>query len=126
MQGQVQPGVVLIGDAFQNACPSTGMGVSKVLTDVDLLYSEYVPQWLATRGMGCEKMATFYSDPRKCSTDTGALEKAQYRRRASTDPSLRWRIHRLRLHLTMQFRRQSAREGLGSFSLENSPLGRAQ
>jgi 2-polyprenyl-6-methoxyphenol hydroxylase-like FAD-dependent oxidoreductase len=108
MQENPQPGVVLVGDAFQNACPSTGMGLSKVLTDVDVLCSEYVPRWLATGGMGSEKVAMFYSDPRKCAVDRSALEKASYRRRAVTDLSLRWRIHRLRLHLGRQFSRSSA------------------
>ena len=108
MQATSQPGVVLIGDAFQNACPSTGMGLSKVLTDVDVLCSEYVPQWLATRGMGSEKVAMFYGDLRKRAVDRSALEKAAYRRRAVTDPSLRWRVHRWRLRLGRQFSRISS------------------
>jgi 2-polyprenyl-6-methoxyphenol hydroxylase-like FAD-dependent oxidoreductase len=103
MQATSQPGVVLIGDAFQNACPSTGMGLSKVLTDVDVLCSEYVPRWLATAGMDREKVAMFYGDARKFAVDRSALEKAAYRRRAVTDPSLRWRVHRLRLRLGRQF-----------------------
>jgi 2-polyprenyl-6-methoxyphenol hydroxylase-like FAD-dependent oxidoreductase len=130
MQRELQPGVVLIGDAFQGPCPSTGMGVSKVLTDVDVLCSECVPEWLATPGMDREKIASFYKHPRKRSTDTCALEKAQYRRRACTGRSLRWRMHRLRLHFAMQFGRQytlqpsrptlaPAYESLGGAALED-------
>jgi 2-polyprenyl-6-methoxyphenol hydroxylase-like FAD-dependent oxidoreductase len=127
MRGEVQPGVVLIGDAFQNACPSTGIGVSKVLTDVDVLCSDYVPRWLATPGMGCEKVAAFYEDPRKRSIDASALEKAEYRRRASTDASLRWRMHRLRLHVAMQFRGPFAPKTVRpAFSFGSGRLRRAQ
>jgi hypothetical protein len=36
MDGVPQPGVVQIGHAFQSVCPSTGMGLDKVLTDVDV------------------------------------------------------------------------------------------
>jgi 2-polyprenyl-6-methoxyphenol hydroxylase-like FAD-dependent oxidoreductase len=123
MQRELQPGVVLIGDAFQGPCPSTGKGVSKVLTDVDVLCSECVPEWLATPGMGRDKIASFYKHPRKRSTDTCALEMAQYRRRACTDRSLRWRIHRVRLHLAMQFGRQYTPEPRRStLSLANEQL----
>lgn len=123
MQRELQPGVVLIGDAFQGPCPSTGTGVSKVLTDVDVLCSGCVPEWLATPGMGRDKVASFYNHPRKRSSDTCALEMAQYRRRACTNRSLRWRIHRLRLHLAMQFGRQYTLEpSRPTLSLVNKQL----
>jgi 2-polyprenyl-6-methoxyphenol hydroxylase-like FAD-dependent oxidoreductase len=93
VDGEPQPGVVPIGDAFQSVCPSTGMGLDKILTDVDVL-SECVPSWMATSGMGVDKLADFYSHPRKVATDSQALYRAIYQRRAATDPSLRWRIHR--------------------------------
>jgi hypothetical protein len=72
------------------------MGLSKVLTDVDVLCSECVPAWLATPGMGAEKIAAFYDHPRKREVDDGSLRSSEYRRRVSTETSLRWRIHRLR------------------------------
>jgi len=50
VNGNPQPGVVLIGDAFQSACPSTGLGLDKILTDVDVL-SMCVSRWLTTAGM---------------------------------------------------------------------------
>ena len=100
-EGEPVPGVVLIGDAAQNVCPSTGMGLSKVFTDVDVLCSKCVPAWFATRGMGSEKTAEFWSDPQKRLVDAKALADARYRRQARTDRSWRWRIHRARLHFSM-------------------------
>ncbi len=99
----VVPGVVMIGDAAQNVCPSTGMGLTKVFTDVYLLCSKYVPMWLETPKMDCDKMATFWGDPEKRAVDAEALRTALYRRRACTERSLRWKIHRARLHFTMRF-----------------------
>ena len=107
-EGVPQPGIVLIGDAFQNVCPATGMGLRKIFTDVDVLCSECVPLWFATPGMGDDKMASFYNHYRKRATDTRAQANAFYQRRASTERSLRWRIHRLvRLYLPKQFGRPS-------------------
>ena len=105
MEGDPQPGVVLIGDAFQNVCPSTAMGLSKILTDVDVLCLECVPVWFATPGMERDKIVSFYNSPRKQATDARAIQSARYRRRASTDRSFRWRIHRIRLRLRMRFAR---------------------
>jgi 2-polyprenyl-6-methoxyphenol hydroxylase-like FAD-dependent oxidoreductase len=91
-----QPGVVLIGDAFQSPCPATGLGLDKVLTDVDIL-SECIPGWLATSGMGADKLADFYKHPRKLAMDSRALQRAQNHRRLVVGSSLRRRIHRLLL-----------------------------
>ena len=102
MHGELQPGIVLIGDAFQMACPSTGMGFTKIFTDVDVL-SECVPEWFATRGIGRCKIAGFYNNPRKRAIDDRALREASYRRRAVTDHSIPYHFHRLRLHLQRQF-----------------------
>jgi 2-polyprenyl-6-methoxyphenol hydroxylase-like FAD-dependent oxidoreductase len=55
MEGYLQPGLVLLADALQNVCPTTGLGVSKVLTDVDVFCHECVPRWLSTPGMGVER-----------------------------------------------------------------------
>jgi 2-polyprenyl-6-methoxyphenol hydroxylase-like FAD-dependent oxidoreductase len=96
-----QPGVVMIGDAFQSACPATGMGLDKVLTDVDVL-SECIPQWLASPGMSASKLADFYEHPRKRDTDSQALQSSQDHRRLVIDRSLRWRVHRKLLGLKWQ------------------------
>lgn len=109
-QGGPTPGVVLIGDAGANACPSTGMGLSKVLTDVDALCSQRIPHWLETPGMGIDKLAGYYNDPRKRAVDAKALHDAEYRRRARTDRSVRWQIHRARLGMEMHFGRPQKKE----------------
>ena len=92
-----QPGIVMIGDALQSACPATGMGLDKVLTDVDVL-SECIPAWLATSGMSADKLSEFYKHPRKLALDSRALKRAQDHRNLSVGRSLRWRIHRSLLH----------------------------
>jgi 2-polyprenyl-6-methoxyphenol hydroxylase-like FAD-dependent oxidoreductase len=102
MDGAPQPGVVLIGDAYQSACPATGLGLYKILTDVDVL-SECIPFWLATPGIGLDKLSRFYNHPRKRSMDLRVIRSAIYQRRAAFDRSLRWRIHRLLLHLKWRF-----------------------
>ncbi|MGA7931277.1 MAG: hypothetical protein WCA20_35440, partial [Candidatus Sulfotelmatobacter sp.] len=104
-EGDLPPGIVLIGDAFENSCPSTGKGLTKLLTDVDVMCSDCVPLWFATPGMGTDKMMSFFGHPRKRATDAKALQNAVYHRRASTDRSLRWRIHRFRLRLSMRLGR---------------------
>ncbi len=106
-EGQPPPGIVSIGDAFENVCPSTGMGLTKILTDVDVLCSQCVPVWFGTAGMGTEKLKSFFNNARKCTVDLKAIRNAFYRRQASTGRSLRWRVHRTRLHLTMRFRKPS-------------------
>lgn len=103
-EGPAPPGLVLIGDAGQNVCPSTGMGLNKIFTDVNIL-SRLVPQWFSSAGMGSDKFADFYSHAEKCAVDTKALRNAFYRRHAAVGSSLKWKIHRLRLHASMQFRR---------------------
>ncbi|MGB0109170.1 MAG: FAD-dependent monooxygenase [Terriglobales bacterium] len=108
MEGDPQPGVVMIGDAAQNSCPATGKGLTKIFTDVDVL-SECVPVWFGSAGMGSERMMSFSQHPRKQATDAKALHDAFYCRHACTGQSLRWRVHRLRLHLTMQFKRPTVR-----------------
>jgi 2-polyprenyl-6-methoxyphenol hydroxylase-like FAD-dependent oxidoreductase len=98
MHGQLQPGIVLIGDAYQVACPSTGMGFTKIFMDVDVL-SECAPEWFATSGMGVAKIASFYNNPRKQATDARALEAAFFERHIVMDRSIHWHYHRLKMHL---------------------------
>jgi 2-polyprenyl-6-methoxyphenol hydroxylase-like FAD-dependent oxidoreductase len=95
-EGAVRPGLVLLADAFQSVCPTTGTGLSKVFTDVDVLCAECVPDWLATPGMGTDKIARFYDHPRKRATDEGSLRGAIWAKRIATDPSPLWRLRRLR------------------------------
>ena len=67
--GYRQPGVVLVGDAFATTCPVTGTGTDKVFTDVAQLCNVHIPAWLATEGMGADKIAAFYDDPVKQACD---------------------------------------------------------
>jgi 2-polyprenyl-6-methoxyphenol hydroxylase-like FAD-dependent oxidoreductase len=95
-KGHLQPGLVLLGDAFQNACPTTGTGLSKVLTDVDVLCYDCIPEWLSTPGMGLEKITRFYENPRKQQVDQHSLISARHLREVTTDRSFLWRLRRLR------------------------------
>jgi 2-polyprenyl-6-methoxyphenol hydroxylase-like FAD-dependent oxidoreductase len=97
-------GLVLIGDAFQSVCPSTGTGLSKVLTDVDLLAGELLPRWLATPGMGVDKVAAFYLSPRKREVDRRSLEGALFQRHLALDDSLEGRLARLRFFAGLRLR----------------------
>jgi hypothetical protein len=106
-EGEPPPGVALIGDACGNVCPSTGMGLTKIFTDVDVL-SSHCRSWFMTAGMGVEKLAIFFNHPEKCAVDARAIQNAFYRRQAAIGRSLRWRIHRTRLHMAMRFKRPSA------------------
>ncbi len=89
-----QDGFVLIGDAFQTSCPAAGTGVTRLLTDIDRLCNVYIPQWLASPGMGKQKMAQFYADPVKQAVDAGAMRMAHFRRALTTDRTLKWRFRR--------------------------------
>ena len=61
-RGYRQPGIVLVGDAFATSCPAAGTGANKVFTDVARLCKVHIPRWLATAGMGEEKISAFYDD----------------------------------------------------------------
>ena len=89
----VIPGVILLGDAFQSVCPSTGTGLSKVLVDVQTLL-HLVPKWLQTAGMNSSKIREFYSDEHKQKTDEDSLHGALYRRNLCIDHSVGWRVRR--------------------------------
>lgn len=88
------PGVVLIGDAYQSVCPSTGMGLTKVLTDVDVLCNECLRAWLAADHIGSEQTAAFYSNPRKVAADERALSAALAGRESVLSSSLHWKVRR--------------------------------
>jgi len=92
------PGVVLFADAFQSVCPVTGTGLSKVLTDVDVLCNECVPRWLDSPGMSEEKLLSFYRDARKIQVDQHSLAGAAYARQIGVDDSFAWRLRRVQWH----------------------------
>jgi 2-polyprenyl-6-methoxyphenol hydroxylase-like FAD-dependent oxidoreductase len=93
-RGHLQPGVVLVGDAFATSCPAGGTGTGKVFTDVERLCNVHIPAWLATPGMGTEKIAAFYTDPVKQAYDRFSIDKARNLKATSIDPGLRWKARR--------------------------------
>jgi len=93
VENEIQPGVVLLGDAFQSVCPTTGTGLSKVLVDVQTL-SALLPRWLQTPGMGTEKIAQYYAHEKKRATDRDSLSDALYGRRLCSDRSMAWTARR--------------------------------
>jgi 2-polyprenyl-6-methoxyphenol hydroxylase-like FAD-dependent oxidoreductase len=93
-EGYRRPGIVLIGDAFATSCPAAGTGARKVLNDVERLCNVYIPNWLASDGMGEEKIAAFYDDPVKQACDAHSAAKAYYMRSLSIDTALPWKVRR--------------------------------
>jgi 2-polyprenyl-6-methoxyphenol hydroxylase-like FAD-dependent oxidoreductase len=93
-EGHLQPGIVLVGDAFATSCPAAGTGTTKVFTDLQRLCNVHIPQWLATDGMGADKIAGFYRDPEKMECEARSLAKAYHLRSLSIDNGLSWRARR--------------------------------
>lgn len=106
VEGHLQPGVVLIGDAFQTNCPAAGTGVARLLVDVERLCTEYAPRWLKTEGMSKEKISEFYSDPVKVAADQQSLKMARFRQALTSRNDVGWdlrrRLHFLRRRVTHQ------------------------
>jgi len=89
-----QPGVVLVGDAFATACPAAGTGARKAMIDAERLSHGYVSQWLATPGMGEDKISQFYDDPIKVDSDRKSLALAMRMKAMSIDTSPAWWLRR--------------------------------
>ena len=123
--GYLQPGIVLVGDAFGTSCPAAGTGTTKVFTDVERLCNLHIPRWLASDGMGLDKIAAFYDDPVKRAVDEASLAKAFRLRSLSTDRSLRWtatRLSRFAARATLAKLRQMRGSGREP-ALTAGPLG---
>lgn len=89
-------GVVLLGDAFCTTCPAPGVGVRRVLTDVERLCRVHLPGWLATPGMETAKIAAFYDDPVKRASDAAAIRASGFSRAMAVEPGPLWAARRLR------------------------------
>lgn len=89
-------GVVLLGDAFCTTCPAPGVGVRRVLTDVEILCRVHLPGWLASPGMDAEKIGAFYDDPAKRRSDTAAIRASLFSRAMAVEPGPLWAARRLR------------------------------
>ena len=116
-EGHVRDGAVLIGDAFSTSCPAGGTGLDKVLTDVERL-AALVPRWLATDGMGREKVARFYADPAKRACDERARAMTAHARSMAIDGGALWAARRCR-----NFHAQRARHTLRCWFAERVRLG---
>ncbi len=90
----IQPGVVLVGDAFSTSCPAAGTGCNKVLTDVERLCNVYIPQWLETPGMGEDKIRQFYRDPVKQDCEDYCRDLAFWVRSVAVGDTPFWRARR--------------------------------
>jgi 2-polyprenyl-6-methoxyphenol hydroxylase-like FAD-dependent oxidoreductase len=93
-KGHRQAGIVLAGDAFATSCPAAGTGCNKVFTDVERLCNVHIPRWLATPGMGKEKIAQFYEDEIKVACDAFSAAKAYYLRSLSIETAPAWHARR--------------------------------
>jgi 2-polyprenyl-6-methoxyphenol hydroxylase-like FAD-dependent oxidoreductase len=93
-EGVERPGVVLIGDAFSTSCPAAGTGTGKVFTDVERLCNVHIPRWLASPGMGVEKIAAFYADPVRAAYHAHSAHKAFYLRSLTIEPGFAWAARR--------------------------------
>ena len=92
--GYRQAGIVLVGDAFAATCPVTGSGTDKVLTDVTQLCNVHIPNWLATEGMGEDKISSFYDDPVKLACDAWSSKQSISFRKVTLDDGLYWEAQR--------------------------------
>jgi 2-polyprenyl-6-methoxyphenol hydroxylase-like FAD-dependent oxidoreductase len=90
-----QPGIALVGDAFSTSCPAAGTGCNKVFTDVERLCNVHIPDWLASAGMGTDKIAAYYNDPVKTACDAASEAKAFFLRSLSTETAASWRARRM-------------------------------
>jgi 2-polyprenyl-6-methoxyphenol hydroxylase-like FAD-dependent oxidoreductase len=93
-EGVEMPGVVLVGDAFSTSCPAAGTGTGKVFTDVERLCNVHIPRWLATPGMGADKIAAFYADPVRAAYHAHSAHKAFFLRSLTIEPGLAWAARR--------------------------------
>jgi hypothetical protein len=90
----LRDGVVFIGDAFQTPYPAAGVGVSRLLVDVDRLCTVHFPRWIEREGFSSPSITNFYLDPVKTASDARAIATAEFRRNISTNPSLSWTLYR--------------------------------
>lgn len=89
-----QPGIVLVGDAYSTACPTSGTGAAKALVDVERLCNVHVPAWMASAGMYAGKIAAFYGDPVKRYSDTHAYKTSLFAKRLALEEGAAWTAYR--------------------------------
>lgn len=114
--GLEKPGVVVIGNAYQAACPAVGCGIGRIATEVDLLCNLYIPIWLgeSPKMLDWETFSRFYQDPIKVAVDQEAMRGAEYRRKLATETGMRWKLHRSRVKVQQAVRRWTGRKAPAS------------
>jgi 2-polyprenyl-6-methoxyphenol hydroxylase-like FAD-dependent oxidoreductase len=103
-------GVVLVGDAFQTPCPAAGIGISRLLVDVDRLCTVHFPRWIEREGFSSPSTTDFYLDPVKAASDASAIAAAEFRRNTSANPSLSWTLYRETASFYRRLRKPSPRQ----------------
>lgn len=93
-ESHIQPGIVLVGDAFCTTCPAAGHGTSMVFTDVERLCNVHLPHWLSSPGMDQSKIAAFYDDPVKRTCDSDSIASAYHFKSISIDEGFKWEMQR--------------------------------
>lgn len=96
VKGHERDGIVLIGDAFATTCPITGTGIQKVAVDVERLTQVHAPRWLATPGMGADKIHAFYADRVKVRNDARAMRRSLFSRAMVAERGAAWCLRRWR------------------------------
>lgn len=96
VEGHRQPGVVLVGDAFNTGCPIPGVGIRRAMIDVERLCSAHIPVWMKTPGMGVEKIDAFYDDAEKVASDARSMRTSLYSRQMTVGTSPVWVARRQR------------------------------
>ena len=97
----------LVGDAFATTCPVSRhrlqLGIS---ANVVQLCSVHIPAWLATDGMGEDKIATFYADPvkRACDAWSTAKKGVPTSARSRSTTGFTWRAQRWARFLKLAWR----------------------
>lgn len=121
-QDPQRPGVILIGDAFQSVCPSTGTGVSRSLTDAEVLADQIGPL-IGRAPLTAEALDAFYGDVRKVEMDDYALNSAHYQRKVGLERTPRMELHRARLRWGRELSALTRRGRLSLGFKKNEGLG---
>lgn len=119
----MRPGAALVGDAFSTACPVSGTGAAKALLDVERLCNVYVPAWLATPGMGVEKIAQYYNDPEKRRSDMHSFRTSVFAKRAALGQGLLWTAFRWGYYAGAQARNFLEHGELAETPRAEAPVG---
>jgi 2-polyprenyl-6-methoxyphenol hydroxylase-like FAD-dependent oxidoreductase len=106
-----QDGVVLIGDAYLTSCPATGLGVSRLLTDIERLCTTYIPRWMTEASVDRARIAAYYDDPEKHAMDIRALRTGEHNHSLATSDEMPWRARR-----QFHFMRRRMLHGIESIS----------